>query len=632
MRDVIVLDGNLEPVGLVDGYKSLIWANRYGKIGDCELYLTATVENLELLTSGTYLVRPDDDMVCEIVKIEITTDAEDGNFLIITGRDMKALLDQRIIWNTATCNGRMETFVRDQVTAALINPTITDRRALKANGGALLALDVDGGIPDIVSEQVSYKNLGEKVREYCETYQTGYRVRENAAGTGLLFGMYKGTDRSETVIFSDAFENLASTKYTEDTSSLGNVALIGGQGEGADRVMNIYGQASGTARHERFVDADDISKEITYLELRATYPLVSEGGYGSIYTTGGKSYYRMSQLDVQIMSPQHLEQLRSSYPGGTEITIDGQSYYRLTTIIIADIPSASPADDATVTIRDIIYQVYLLNRGAENLAQYGKKITFDGAVVPDVTFKYKEDYFLGDIVTVENIYGISAKARITEIVEVLDDKGYSMEPTFEWLDVDTGGEDAVQTILTAENRRLLTQAGKAILTETSAATTEGVKISELPEISDPTDYSIPAASESTTGRIPYGDLVSKIAEDVNAVQPFHVGDTVELGSNCSIWAATYDARASMNVNVRLDRPVGSDVTGITFASGTTISIRSVSGTSILSTTDIDSAFTYSLGYHGPTGLVIRMTRRSGTIGTTNTETIKVVMTGAFTFT
>ena len=37
MRDVYILDKNLQSIGIIDGYKSLIWANRYGKLGDCEL-------------------------------------------------------------------------------------------------------------------------------------------------------------------------------------------------------------------------------------------------------------------------------------------------------------------------------------------------------------------------------------------------------------------------------------------------------------------------------------------------------------------------------------------------------------------------------------------------------------------
>jgi hypothetical protein len=77
--------------------------------------------------------------------------------------------------------------------------------------------------------------------------------------------------------------------------------------------------------------------------------------------------------------------------------------------------------------------VYLLNRGYEKLADYGERITFAGTVEPDVTFEYKKDYFLGDIVTVQNSYGITVPVRIVEIIEVNDDNGYSLQPKFEYM-------------------------------------------------------------------------------------------------------------------------------------------------------------------------------------------------------
>jgi hypothetical protein len=82
----------------------------------------------------------------------------------------------------------------------------------------------------------------------------------------------------------------------------------------------------------------------------------------------------------------------------------------------------------------IIYEVYLLTRGYEKLSEYGVVTAFEGTVEPDVTFTYKRDYFLGDVVTVENSYGISLSARIVEVTEVNDDNGYSIEPKFEYLE------------------------------------------------------------------------------------------------------------------------------------------------------------------------------------------------------
>ena len=111
------------------------------------------------------------------------------------------------------------------------------------------------------------------------------------------------------------------------------------------------------------------------------------------------------------------------------------TYYQIYDVIIADLESDSPASGDSVILRDVVYAVYLLNRGYEKLAEYGKITSFEGSVEPDITFKYKRDYFLGDEVTVENEFGISVKARIVEVVEVHDDNGYSVQPKFEYLNI-----------------------------------------------------------------------------------------------------------------------------------------------------------------------------------------------------
>lgn len=48
-----------------------------------------------------------------------------------------------------------------------------------------------------------------------------------------------------------------------------------------------------------------------------------------------------------------------------------------------------------------------------------------------MSYQYKKDYKLGDIVKIVNEYGISINVRISEVIENRDDNGYTMEPTFE---------------------------------------------------------------------------------------------------------------------------------------------------------------------------------------------------------
>lgn len=74
----------------------------------------------------------------------------------------------------------------------------------------------------------------------------------------------------------------------------------------------------------------------------------------------------------------------------------------------------------------------LLNaRGKEKLQELVLIKSFEGEVEPSMTFQYKTDYNLGDIVTVENQYGVTATPRIIEIIESWDNNGHKVVPTFE---------------------------------------------------------------------------------------------------------------------------------------------------------------------------------------------------------
>lgn len=431
MDDVYILNRNLQSVGVVDSYKSLIWANRYNTVGDCELYVPATTENLSLLKKGNFLMRLDSDMVCQIKKIELDTDAEEGNYLVVTGYDVKQWLDQRVIWSTMSADGNAEAFIRNMVDKALGNSGLYARQIVNLNGSRIFFLGTVAGFSEVLTEQVTYKNVGEKVRDYCLKYGWGYRViLYNGA---FYFSLYKGTDRTSSVIFSDAYENLSTTTYIEDETNMGNVALVAGEGEGSQRSRNVSGYAESMDRYEVYVDAKDISKTITWEELTGLYPTTDSGGQGYISGSASTGYtYKLNYINIQIVDSDQLTNLKATYPDGTEITIDGINYYQVYNAVIADLPSNTLDDASNVVLRDIVYSVYLLTRGYEKLAEFGAVTSFSGTIEPNTTFVYNKDYFLGDEVTIQNQFGITLGARITEVIEVNDDNGYSVEPKFEY--------------------------------------------------------------------------------------------------------------------------------------------------------------------------------------------------------
>ena len=75
------------------------------------------------------------------------------------------------------------------------------------------------------------------------------------------------------------------------------------------------------------------------------------------------------------------------------------------------------------------YQDALQSYGDDKLAEARESTNFSGQIITDNTFVFGEDYYLGDKVLVENGYGISGTAYVTEVTEVEDQEGYRMYPT-----------------------------------------------------------------------------------------------------------------------------------------------------------------------------------------------------------
>ena len=96
----------------------------------------------------------------------------------------------------------------------------------------------------------------------------------------------------------------------------------------------------------------------------------------------------------------------------------------------------SEADGETLTATE--YNNQLKQRGKETLAENIEEIAFEGESDTSIMFKFGEDFFMGDIVQVENEYGHESRARVVEMVISEDEEGYSVYPTFK---TETGEED-----------------------------------------------------------------------------------------------------------------------------------------------------------------------------------------------
>lgn len=331
-----VVNGNLDVVGIVDSYASAIWTERYCESGDFELYLPATSEMLSLLQKHCFLVRMDDPekaMVIESVKV--STSAENGNYLTVTGRSLSSILSRRIVWTQTTYAGELEKAVRRIVSDSFINPDLSLRAVSQ------MALGTEGGFSEEVKAQFSGESVEEAIQALCNPYKLGYRLKMDLANKRFLFELYEGEDRSfdqsdnPYVVFSNDFENLLSTNYSNSDEKFKNVAKVLGEGQGVARQSTIVGSATGLERYETFVNASGQSANEGELDENTYASLLAQKGaeqLAKLSTT--------EKIDSEVV-PNHTFVLNRDYFLGDVVEVVNEYGIEMTPRVVEVIESQS---------------------------------------------------------------------------------------------------------------------------------------------------------------------------------------------------------------------------------------------------------------------------------------------------
>jgi hypothetical protein len=260
--DLRILSPDFQPKALLDTFESLIWTDRYCGYGDFELYEKVSPEILSLLQPDCIIQSPGSEhaMIVEDKKLE--EDPENGTHVIFTGRSLESILDRRIIWQQTVLSGNLQNGIEKLLLENIISPVLAERVIPNfifepSSDPIITSLTVDA--------QYIYNNLYDVITFLCLTNNIGYKITLSDSWE-FVFKLYAGVDRSYNqtiepyVIFSPNFDNLISGNYSEIKSKMRNVALVGGEGEGEDRIMTIVGSETSLARREIMTDASDLSQ------------------------------------------------------------------------------------------------------------------------------------------------------------------------------------------------------------------------------------------------------------------------------------------------------------------------------------------------------------------------------------
>lgn len=356
--NLLIMDTNFNAVSVVEGYESFIWTDRYNEYGDFEIKAPVSVDFYEYCVDGYYLWCDESDHMMIIEQVSVDTDVEDGDHFTITGRSLESILDRRIIWKQVNISGSLQDSIKSLLNDAIISPSDSNRQI----SNFIFEASTDEAVTGLSAEaQYTGDSLYSVIADLCQEQQIGFKVLLNSSNQ-FVFSLYNGTDRSYEqtklpyVIFSPNFENIINSNYYESTEDMKNVALVGGEGDGAERkyyeTSYDSGTYSGLSRREMFVDASGVSSKVT-----------DDSG------------------------------------NQTDLTTDE-------------------------------YNALLKQEGAASLAKNVTKTGFEGEVDTTLQFTYDEDFFIGDIVEVQNAYGKEGRARVSEVVISHDVNGMTILPTF----------------------------------------------------------------------------------------------------------------------------------------------------------------------------------------------------------
>lgn len=371
MSDIRVIGTDFSIEGVLDSYESFIWTDRFNSPGDFEIYTPVNSKFLDLCQQNRYLDVDfsEHNMIIESITIETSFDS--GQKMKITGRSLESLLDRRIVWDQTTVQGNFQNAVKSLLTASIINPTRTERKI--SNFYFLETENEDITELEIDKTEFTGDSINTIIDEMCESFQNvGYRI---------LFGYqmnYIHRNDLDYEFFDDydiVFELYTGEDYSY--AQIANPYVV--FSPGYDNIVNT-----------NYVDSIETMKNVTLVLGEG------EGSSRKRIIVGGKEN-------------------GAWIPG-----IFRREYY-------TDARDLQSSDYSSTSK----YKAALKQRGLEKLVENSRITSYEGEVEATRSFLYGRDFTIGDIVQLENEYGIAGKARVIEWVRSESDNGVEAYPTFD---------------------------------------------------------------------------------------------------------------------------------------------------------------------------------------------------------
>lgn len=398
--EAVIINQNFNVVCILDTYASFIWADEYRGAGEFELKLPAVSEAAKLIELDMYVYSRESDKIMIVESIETVSDSQDGDYCSVKGRSLESILERRIIWNETKLSGNFQNGIKKLLEENIINPkdgkrAIPNFHFVESFDPKVRELEIP---TDEDTSEYHGENLYSAIHDLCERNDVGFKVIMDDANN-FYFSLYSGTDRSYSqdvnvpVIFSKKYENVSDLNYFSSASSLKTAIKVSGETTRSDETEHTdYFEFtkpvdSGLNRREAFVDSRIVRDKT---EIDAIDEEIDKIIHDDSIPDNDK-----------IQKVNELNQKRSA------------AYERMNKQYNNDIEAF-----------------------AKNYLQKEAIITeaFDCDLDPYRQFVYGVDFFLGDIVQVDDGYDHQARCRLSEISFTHDGSGDLVIPTFVFIE------------------------------------------------------------------------------------------------------------------------------------------------------------------------------------------------------
>lgn len=266
--NLFIRDTNRDITTMINDAISTIWQVEYTGTGNFEIRVPYTKERFALLAPDNYVTRNDRDEIGFIENLQLDYSPQKGRIITISGRFGCVLLARRIWYSRSGYKCRQVMVASGTKTEVacrrIVSETLTSAQSERLV--SWLSLGPLQNIPDTTSQTIAeQRNALVVAREMLRSsYYNGYtclghKVTFDPSTKAATYDVFKG--QTTNLIFSQAYNNLLTFKYSYDKSLFKNRFLIAGNGEGAEQffALTTRGNPQGEQTRE-YVYKSNISK------------------------------------------------------------------------------------------------------------------------------------------------------------------------------------------------------------------------------------------------------------------------------------------------------------------------------------------------------------------------------------